>query len=84
MKVLGKLLVAGWVLWALDLEDLNIVKATWLWDYDTWERCTYALIATARNSTALPKPAAPQEQKQPTVIFQCFPNTFAPKTGSVK
>jgi len=81
MKRLGQLLMAGWVLWVLDLDDLNIIKVTRLWEYDTWDRCTYALIVTARNDTALSSPAAP---RQPAAILQCLPNAFAPKTGSVK
>ena len=84
MKSLSRLLVAGWVLWAFDLDDFNIVKAQWLMDFETWNRCAYALIVVIRNDTLRPNPALPLARRESAVIFQCLPDTYTPKTGSLK
>jgi hypothetical protein len=75
---------AGWALWALDLNDLTVIKAERLLTYESWRECTYVLIAQTRNEMNIPNPTLPPGRKQPTAIFQCLPGTFVPNIGSLK
>jgi hypothetical protein len=56
---------AGWALWALDLNDLTVIKAERLLSYETWRECTYVLIAQTRAEMNVPNSTLPSGRKQP-------------------
>jgi hypothetical protein len=86
MKRLAKFLMLGWTLWALDLDDITVVKAERIYvaDTESWSQCTYTSLLLTRGELNHPSLTLRPGRKQPTAIFQCLPESFTPKTGNLR